>query len=873
MSTLPPMVSSAKSAVGSTSLLLSRPTWKQTLSRLTSSRKHRYPRLRISPSKIIALRMRSKTESQRESYRSVFQFAAQQRSDRLPLLMLQAWLATQDIQNEPKLFEFIHSITPSEWADRFHSLATRGWSKEDVDHWIWIVSGENEDARVQRLVSTDRPKPVFLVTIMARSDQTFRQAASLVSLMEYVSKHYINPGSSSSKQDVAPFGRGTTLTVFQFLLLLRRLMNHVRRSWPRLVVALARFTMDYIQQLPPNSYHNQCEIFNTALQCFKRPAVFQPVINMEFNWRAQKLLLAMSDNMDNPLIINRASYRAVREVMVGLKKSKTEQAVALRYSKSWPPYRQDFDGFDAKRTAEDDYSRSVKAGILMNDAGYPADNYDKALNVLGGLGRDAPTIQTRSLPPKEWKGEHKDKNVYSLWAMMIRSTRNRQEAWKVFNDFATETGKLPNSQVYAEMFMKLQARLIHQNSTALPGETRENFPVHDANYSEYELARLSPPTVAELYDQMIDHGLKPEGHCLNTLLANASSLEEGMRFLRDSGIHPATINALGLFKQPSYEALRRVPLSVFKSYIQLLCRLQPNRRGQEKLTLEELFRIRHAINLVKLRLRPGTTEGSTFRPPWTIILRALARPHLCVINSTQADNDATALSMSMDIIQHVQKTAGVDSEIFLYLCRAIQKAAVSRLESKDSLVIKNGTTEDCLIQHAHDILKIVQSLFSQIIMPIRLSSTKSERIETPQFTQNIGPAHLHAYMRALAFLEDTAAMKELLQWILTHERYVDEEAERIGSRGHALIAKILCAFQGFAGPALGDKEQEGLISQMEIATQNGGSWRWPTPEEVNTYIESDLRGGSRRLQRRIVAKFWYMSSQEEGIEDVGGVFT
>ncbi|KAI2780097.1 hypothetical protein F4815DRAFT_471222 [Daldinia loculata] len=868
-----PMVSLAKSGVksgvGSTSPLLSQPVWGQTLSRLTSSRRHRYPRLRISPSRVIALRMRSKTERQKKLYRPAFLFAAQQRADRLPLLLFQAWMANQDIRNEPELFKSIHSITSSEWADRFHSLASIGWSKEDVNHWIWILSGENGDARVQRLISTENPKPIFLVTLMSRSNETFRQATSLLSLMEYISKHYINVGSPSLGSNVALSRREMSLTVTQFLLLLRRLVNHVQRSWPRLIITVSRFTMDYIQGLPPNDYHNKCEVFNSALQLFKRPAATQPVANMEFNWRAQRLLLAMSDNMDSPLIITKASYRAVREVMVGLKRSKTEKAVAVRYSKSWPPYRQDFDGFDAKRTVDDDYSRSVKAGILMKEAGYPDDKYDQALGVLGGLGPDSPTVQTRSLPPKEWKGEEQDRNLYSRWAMMIRATRNRQEAWKVFNCLAVETGKPPNTQVYAEMFMKLQARLIPQTSTSLPGDARENFPIHDANYSEYELARLSPPTVTELYDQMISQGVKPEGHCLNTLLSNASSLQEGTRFLRDSGINPASINALSVFKEPSYEALRRIPLLVFKSYIQLLCRLQPNRQGQEKLPLEQLFLIRHAINLVKFRLRPGTTEGSTFRPPWAIILRALARPHICVINDTQASNDAAALSISMDVIQSVQKTAGLDSDIFLYLCRTVQKAAVSRLESRDPSIIENSTMETPLIHPSHDVLETLKSFFSLVTMPVWISRTESKRLEVPQFIHGIGPAHLHAYMRTLAFLEDTATMKELLQWILTHRAYVDEEAERIESRGHALVAKTLCAFQAFAGPGLRYEEQEDLISRMENTTKTRGFWRWPTPEEVDAYVQSDLRGGSRRLQQRILAKLWHKSSQEESEKEMG----
>ncbi|KAI0838373.1 hypothetical protein F5Y06DRAFT_45200 [Hypoxylon sp. FL0890] len=858
-------VALARSTARFGSLWLSQRVRNQMLWRANSARRHRYPRLGLSPARILALRLRARTDRQKKAYGHAFEFAVQKRADRLPLLLLQAWMARQDTQNEPRICKRLGSISSSEWDDRFQGLAVAGWSKEDLDHWIWILSGENGDARVQRLVSTETPKPLFIPMFLARSDEVFRKAESLLSLMEYTSKHYFFSTSRPSGNDLALPNRKITMDVSKFLVFLRRLVNHVMRLCPRAIVTVARFTADYIRGIPSSTdakgYRLKCQVFNRALQLFKQPAATRPIMNMEFNWRAQKILLAMSDSLDKPLVINKLSYRAVRQVMVGLKKSKTERAVAVRYAKSWPPYRQDFDGLDAKRTPEDDHTRSVKAGVLTKEAGYTDDHYDQALSALGGMGSDSPTIQTRSLPPKEWKGDEQDRNLYTRWAMTVRATRNRQEAWRVFNDFASKTGKSPNVQVYAEMFIKLHARPLPLTSTSLPGDSRESFPIHDANYSEYELARLAPPSVAELYDQMISRGVKPEGHCLHALLINAGSLEEAYRYLRDSGIDPASVSSVALFKEPSYQVLRQFPLLVFKSYVQLLCALQPNRRGREKILPEELFRIRHAIKLVRLRLRPQTTEGSTFRPPWSIILRALARPHVCVVNSTQANNDAEALSISMDVVHHVQKTVGIDTEMFLYLCRTAQKAAVSRLASQEpSRGSDAGNTR--LFPSAEAVLGTLKTIFSQITAPVRKTDIECTSLDAPKFLHNIGPAHLHTYMRTLAFLEDITAMKKLLEWMLTHKAYIDKEAERIENRGHALIAKTLCAFQAFAGPTLTQEEQEDMTYQMEQATGTTGSWRWPTPEEVQNYVQSDLHGGSQQLQQRILAKLWYASSEQ-----------
>ncbi|OTA99151.1 hypothetical protein M426DRAFT_16721 [Hypoxylon sp. CI-4A] len=873
MSALPVVASAGsarsvtRSVTRSNPLWMSQPAVSQALSRMTNSRRQRYPRLRISPSRITALRMRSKTDRMKRAYRNAFEFAAKQRADRLPLLMLQAWMARQDTRHEPLVYKAIQSISPSDWADRFHSLQERGWSKEAMDHWIWILSGENGDVRVKRLVSSETPKPIFLLMILARSNENFRELQSLLYLMEYTSKRFFHTTSESVVNGTALPGPKLTLTVSQFLLLLRRLVNHVRRSWPRAIVTVARFAADYIRGIPSNlsnGYRYKCEVFNEALQLFRQPAATQPVANMEFNWRAQKILLAMSDNLDQPLTINKASYRAVREVMLGMKKSKTERAVAVRYVKSWPPYRQDFDGLDARRTTEDDYSRSVKAGVLTREAGYIEDHYDQALNALGGKGNSSPTVQTRSLPPKEWMGEHQDKNLYTRWAMMIRATRNPQEAWKVLNDNAVETDESPNFQVYAEMFIKLQARPLPPTSTALPGDSRENFPIHNANYSQYELARLSPPTVSELYDQMISRGVKPQGICLHTLLNNADSLEEGARYLRDSGINPASVNALAIYKQPSYDALRRIPLLTFQCYIRLLCRLQPDRRGREKIPLEEIFRINHAIRLTKLRLRPETTEGNTFRPPWSTILRALARPRICVLShGAQADNDTQALSMSLDVTQYVQRTVGLDADMFLYLCRTVQKAAMCRLKSRESPGGNGVKGSSSLVPSSEQILRALKAIFSQFTTPVQVPGVQASSLDLPGFNGDIGPAHLHTYMRTLAFLEDVDGMKELLQWMLNNKTYIDEEAERTESRGHALIARTLCAFQAFAGPGLEHEEQENLIAQAESTAETSAPWRWPRPEDVEDYVQSDQRGASQRLQQLILAKLWHATSLED----------
>ncbi|KAI1124617.1 hypothetical protein F5Y10DRAFT_249075 [Nemania abortiva] len=841
-------------------LLSSEQVWSQTLSRATNAKPHYFPPLRQSPNRILALRLRARNEEQKKRYRGPFRLAANLRSGRLPILTFQALLARQearqDLSSEKDLAAIVAARTSAEWTDALNSLAARGWSKDQLDQWVWIVSGENGDVRVQRLVSIDDPKPIFLLLLLLRRDEVFRKPESLSLLIRHASKHHVASALLSSSQ--VPLDRTNILSVSQFLTLVRRLIYHAQRIHSPYLVTIARLIADYIESIPIDphhkhhrtDYHDQCVVYNASLRYLYEPSPNQPLANMEFSWRAQKALLAMSDSLKRPLVINKASYQAIRQVLVGLKKSSQERAVALRYAKSWPPYRQDFDRRDTWRTIEDDRSRSVKAGVLAKEAGYLEDDYDRALDALGGVSDGSPTIQTRSLPPKQWADEKEELNIYSNWAMNVRATRNAQEAWRAFNKFAEKTGLAPNFQVYNEMFVKLQAVPVDPDSglDLLPGESRETFPVHDANYSQYELARLSPPTVPELYTEMINRGIKPGGHGLHSLISHARSIEEGLRYLEDSGIPSETVRSIAVFKQPSYSTLQKIPLLCFRSYIQLLCRLQPNRRGIEKLFSDELQPIRHAIKLVSIRFTPLTTEGATFRPPWYLILRALSRAHIAIKNGPAVENDLEALALFMETFRSARDCIGVDAELFILLCRVIQKAARSRLMS----LPERARAQAALIPDSQGVISLMTSVFSQLTTPIAEDTPSPWPISQFQFP--LGPPHLHAYMLALGFLEARDEMVNLVFWMLDNYEHVDQQVNRLTTRGQAAIAKTLCAFYAFAVPALGEDVQQALADRMDRLITDEGNWRWPTSQEVEDYVHAGTRRGSEDLHRIIMAR-------------------
>ncbi|KAI0202833.1 hypothetical protein F4808DRAFT_420016 [Astrocystis sublimbata] len=835
-------------------LVQSQAAWSQTLSRATDKRSRQFPRFRLSPNRVLALRLRSKNDEQKSRYRGPFRFHASVRNGRLPIVTLQMLLARQDLTLEPAPARAMAARTEADWTDGFNSLAARGWTRRQLDHWQWILSGENGDVRAQRLVATEGPTPIFLLMLLLRSDETYRQPTSLTSLIRHTTeKHMV----STTRTPTTPLNLGTILSASQFMILVRRLIYHVQRLHSPSIVAVARLAAAYITSLPNDPHHkhqrttfrDQCTVFNTVLSCLTRPASQEPLINMEFNWRAQRVLLTMSDGLKPPLVVNKASYQALRRVLIGMKKSAEERAVALRYAKTSPPYRKDFDGRDLKRTPYDDMSRSVRAAVMMREGGYPNDHYDQALGALGGVGQGAPTIQTRSLAPTQWAGEKEFLNVYSNWAMHIRSTRNAVEAWRAFNKFAEKAELPPNFQVYTEMFLKLQASPLNTESSSdlLPGDARETFPVHDANYSQYELARQAPPTLPELYAEMMSRGIRPRGFALHNLVRNAKSVEQGLQYLQDSGFPESVVKSLGPFRVPSISALRRLPLLCFSSYIELLCRLQPNRRGWDIIPSDELCFINHAIRLVDLRLTPDTTEGATFRPPFHVILRALARPHIVVRNGSAQDNNLEALTLFMHTLQTARKGPGVDAELFLLLCRIIEKTAHSRLRSQYPAERASMVP---LLPHAQDFIDKVTSIFSQLTKPI--VGELSDSLPIAQFKFPLRPPHLHAYMRALAFLGAMDEMKNLILWMIDNYKFVNEEAGRLPYRGQDMIAKIFCAFHAFAEPTLDDEVLDELDGRMDRLIADGGVWRWPTEEETEKYIHLDAGGGSERLRHRIM---------------------
>ncbi|KKY30923.1 hypothetical protein UCDDA912_g09101 [Diaporthe ampelina] len=69
-----------------------------------------------------------------------------------------------------------------EWETRLRRSTYKGINPTDMDHWLWILEAEETDAKVERFVSTDRHKPIFVLMAILRTDEYMRKGSSLVKL-------------------------------------------------------------------------------------------------------------------------------------------------------------------------------------------------------------------------------------------------------------------------------------------------------------------------------------------------------------------------------------------------------------------------------------------------------------------------------------------------------------------------------------------------------------------------------------------------------------------------------------------------------------------------------------------------------------------
>lgn len=802
---------------------------------------------------------------------------ASSRSQRLPLMALQHAIKKDEAEMETSLSDFFQD--PETWRTRVNFLVQRGITEGDLDHWLWILEAKTIDTKIKRFLSTDRHKPIFLLLALLHKDDPIAKGSSLVGLFDYVARTYLGPeqkyGIIPREEEALPQSLDNAINMGPsfFCLLIKRLTHQCMQVFPTSIVAVARLAVDYIRAIPDvkqprksnrrTGYVDCCMVFNYAMCQFKRTPPSRPLQTMRFNWRAQRILLGFSAGLRRPLVIDRPSYRAIRTVLMGLKKSQAEKRVAFRLVKTWPPYRKNWDGTDEARAPEDDLSRSIKAGILKREEGYSDDISDHALSVLGGATYEHGTVQTRSRSPRLWRGPQMSLNMFSDWAMRVKATRNSHEAWQIFLQ-SPSAGTKPNYQVYAEMFAKLFAKEVTDPDTGVPGDSKEVFPPYEFNLTEFELARLKPDGVDELYARLLRDGNRPVHNCLRLLVLHATSLSKALRYLQDSPLDRDAVMDMTSSSRPSYDNLQKIPIPIFDAYIALLCRLQPRRRwetdrnagARREVPSPRYDFVNRAVQLVGLRLggwAPSTEKKTWARPQkraasheaWHIVMRTLAnnklvlKPHL-----PQWEDDVEVLSMFVTIYYVFRDTQGLNPVAFDCLGRCLSKV----LRHGRGVIRSSGRSleVDKLSWVARMALK---KAFKELTTPVKTGPALSE-YDLPPLYHEISGGHIHSYIKTLSRLEDVDEMVHVIKWVLQSwdEEQILENARDPEHKQYISVSDAFIFFRAFAEKKVSPAVLEWIEKKFQELNEKGSPWVWPSDYDVEEFMSLE--------QSDHAARFW-----------------
>lgn len=789
---------------------------------------------------------------------------AKARSIRLPILILQDILRqdASTIGGPSKLLDLLPTKEESETLSNHAALAAH--DREALNYYTYVLRGLTDDERCERYLERPGGVPMFIFNFLVRPSSHITKVSTLQSLIEMSQLYYDSSNlvaANAKGGELMPSTRSDKLLDMNqanFILLMRLLVRQCLRLEPRFIVKLADAASEYIKNV--GSYSNeerklflmQCDIFNDCLKIFRpqphMQAIQRSMPNAYF-WEAQRILLSMSATLEKPLLVSKGGFRSIRDVLAGQPKNQTETHSSGRHSPNWPPYLQPGDGMDERTDPEDNWSRTVSAGMLMQEAGFAKDELDDAVDILQGMTLDGtPTIQQRSTIGSN--------SGLGIWEASIRATRNAQEAWERFRT-PPEPGSKPGPEHYGAMFQKLFLREAEANSRVLPGDKALNFATQiDANLAEFERARRRPPSVTELYQHMRLNGVAPQGPCLRILLANADSLETAHQYLRDGPEKARVIRSLTSDDiEPPF--LRMVPISLFAAYLQAYLRMEGRRGGNQ---------LMRAVRLAEIRLH---TEQSRWVPfIWGLILKSLAQHHKALrISLTEQ------LRLILHVTDVISQNQGVQLSTFAQFHKCIRKAVKRELKAasvegsggsqptkldllqtlyygQESATLeqqaeitpgeKNETTALSLFTSASARMKDMAKTLVQQELDAKVHLERYDVAPLEQMNTRRDPVRsddAHEYMLSLAYLGQFAEMGKLLHWLMS-----EWDSLNVISAIHELdepppfadFFETLCAFRLLAEPML---DEDTLSSLRQTMAASRLDWTWPDDEAVSAYAD------------------------------------
>ena len=626
-------------------------------------------------------------------------------------------------------------------------LRERGYRIADLTAWRWILSAYSSETAIARLIVLANTRihayqagriPVFLILFLLRrryfNDRAFRMIFTFIwnRLLEQDlwEKHIMAGTVAGDPSANASTGLSEHL-VFRpgsVIVLVIRLLRRAREVWPAALPSISAIATRYLSQPKKTkrsvldtstdvNHRNLAAIFNSLLHLLSLPSSKQPFLSIIYHERAQFSIIRRMTEFEPPLTLNRKAYRAVTQVQIARRKTVPEREWATLKLRSWPPWKGSRSGIDIDIGVERGISRAAEAIMRSQEAGYAEQGWDAMAKVFAGWDTDnSPTIQTRAVVPKadsSWPLSYScaDSDVepdVRLWYARIKATRTASEAWACFLSYRDTQQRLKKrySQFpYFAMFEKIifeEKRLRHGDNRSanlyaeiweererrpLPGDGKETWP--DPGPQEAVYIRTPVPNSHEFFKLLTTDGIVPGGRFLEFLLHHATTLQQGVKFLRASCLPRTTREAF--FKGITTAELCAVDIKIFTAYIHCLCRhafppLDPDSQSRKSMP------ILYAFQLMEKR-KP------CYWPPWNFLMSALRREGAVVDTHFYGRNvlvqDATAWSVMLYWLNQI-RGIGLDLQFgcFHSLCIGLEK---STLASQKLLQILNrgAFVDDC----------------------------------------------------------------------------------------------------------------------------------------------------------------------------------
>lgn len=837
-----------------------------------------------------------------------WQRVAGMRTFRLPVILLQMYIRREIIRDWPERRHILDFLPKGQTRRQLIGiLSHQGYTREDIAKLTWVLEGQNDEERCKRFLELDIPRPVFLLRYLLRSGSRIASPANLNGLIEYIHNTYdgrkdetTREGCSQQEANRAKrANRGMDAQLFASTM--RLLSWKCQQVESRLCTKVADLAIQYIQNMdtwgkhPGQLYRDRCLVFNETVASFGRrktkapPRTFR---SLTYIWHTLKSLLSASAALDKPLLLNRKSFLAVRETLMGMDKTQAEVHNSARHAETWPPYLEPGDGIDEMVVPDENWSRAVQAGVLQQEAGYARNGRDHVLDTLQGTAPDGtPTIQQRLARIPSSVG---------LWEASIRSTRNAEEAWGRFQN-PPQPGMKPGLYEYAAMFKKLFQKQYWEgedDAHIRPGDRDVSFPTKaNVNLSDFGKAQLKPPTAGELYEQMLSDGVRPRSTCLEVLVANAASVGAANKFIHDSGENYFALTRYLRWDVPERQDILKPSMSLFAAYIRCLCAIKEPRRRN----------VLRAIRLSATRFEHDEKNANWAPLVWGYILQAMSRPH-----QRYGDTFDHRLRLYMEVLGQVTARTPISLPMLMQFCKSIRKAITGEMDNlvRDMEAGKQTPLTTLFLpgdwlppanfqpEEHQERDELTGTLADKEpkeaalqMGSLRLAEYLEDIVSRERGTREILGIHAideldqmmarrdpvksrdaYEVMISLAFLGEFEQMASLLTWLAGQwgQPRIQESLQSYSQVPHSAdFTETLCAFRLFAEPMLDVEQVAELRDEVE---QVGAGWRWP--EDKAVYLLRDLQQSQtfQKLSHVLLwARYWKERAESEQLGHSVGV--